>query len=274
MTGSPLSFTEVLMQAVRDMTLHGFDDIERLHDWMRKLRFAAVRELPPENQLETQMAAALRAAFNRAISKPAILRKHRGIEPFKIEQIKPQLRDELDKRILASVALIKLNREQAVEKTLQRFSGWATSIPAGGSRVVDKRDTKADIGKSMQQIRFEERRVAIDQGHKLMAAVNEVIAKQTGAIAAEWRSHGRDDKSYDARPEHLHRDGSIFAIRGNWAMERGLMNKGVGYVDGIERPGELPYCRCYYVYLHNLRELPDSMLTERGRFARIETRVA
>ena len=262
------------MQAVRDMTVHGFDDIERLHAWMRKLRFAAVRELPPDNALETQMTTALRAAFNRAISKPAILRKHRGIEWFKVEQIKPQLRDELDKRILASVALIKLNREQAVEKTLQRFSGWATSIPSGGSRVVDKRDTKADIGKSMQQIRFEERRVAIDQGHKLMAAVNEVIAKQTGAIAAEWRSHGRDDKSYDARPEHLHRDGETFAIRGNWAMERGLMNKGVGYVDEVERPGELPYCRCYYVYLHNLRELPDSMLTERGRFARIETRVA
>ena len=52
------------------------------------------------------------------------------------------------------------------------------------------------------------------------------------------------------------------------------MNKGAGYMDEIERVGELPYCRCFYVYLHNLRELPDSMLTERGRFALQEVRVA
>ena len=238
----PASFAEILMQAVRDLTEFGFTDIERLNTWLRKLRFAAVGELPTDRQLESQVADALKAAFSRALSKPAILRNQRGIQLFRVEQIKPQLRGELDKRILASVNLIKLNRDQAIEKTLQRFQGWATSIPSGGSRVVDKRDVKEDIGKSMQKIRFEQRRVAIDQGHKLVAAVNEVIALQTGAIAAEWRSHGRHDKRYDARPEHLARDGHIYAIRGNWAMERGLMNKGAGYTDEIERVGELPYC--------------------------------
>ena len=270
----PESFAEILMQAVRDLTAFGFTDIERLNTWLRKLRFAAIGDLPTYRQLESQVADALRAAFNRALSKSAIQRNQRGIQRFRVEQIKPQLRGELDKRILASVNLIKLNRDQAIEKTLQRFQGWATSIPSGGSRVVDKRDVKEDIGKSMQKIRFEQRRVAIDQGHKLVAAVNEVIALQTGAIAAEWRSHGKYDKRYDARPEHLARDGHIYAIRGNWAMERGLMNKGAGYTDEIERVGELPYCRCFYVYLHNLRELPDSMLTERGRFALQEVRVA
>lgn len=276
MTSKPGTFKSVLDAAVRDMTLHGFDDIARLHEWLRRLRYAAVAAAPLDSTIDTQVAQAMRAAFERAVSPRQIERAQigiNGIERFAINQIKPHLRAELDRRILASANLIKLNRDQAIEKTLQRFSGWATSIPAGGSKVVDKRDTKEEIGKPVSGIPFEVRRVQIDQGHKLIAAVNEVVAHQTGAIAGVWRSHGRHDKHYDARPEHLKRDGKVFAVRGNWAMQRGLMNKGIGYTNEIERPGEEPFCRCWFVYLHNLRDLPQDMLTAKGRFALEETKV-
>jgi hypothetical protein len=271
-TASPESFTAILTAAIRDLSENGFDDVARLHEWMRRLRMAAIRDLPTDDQLDNQMRSAMRAAFNRAISQTQIKRSHPGITRFTVERIKPELRLELDRRILASAELIKLNRARRIEETLQRFSGWATSIPAGGSRVVDKADTKADIAKGIKSFSFEARRVSIDQGHKLIAAVNDVLAMQTDAIAAIWRSHGRHDASYDARPEHLARDGKVFAIRNNWAIQRGLMNKGEGYTDEMERVGELPYCRCYMVYLHHLRELPDDMLTERGRFALAETK--
>lgn len=267
-------FREVLEQAVADMAAHGFDDVARLNEWLRKLRFASITTLPNDREIDTQIQAAMRAAFDKALRPAKVQRMQRGIKRFGVEQVKPQLQAELDRRMLASANLIKRNRDEAIEKTLRRFEGWATSVPAGGSRVVDKLDTKADIGKPVRGVPFEVRRVQIDQGHKLVAAVNEVIALQTGAIAMIWRSHGRHDKHYDARPEHLARDGKVYAIRGNWAMQRGLMNKGVGYSDEIERVGELPFCRCFAVYLHSLRELPDDMLTARGRFALQETRLA
>lgn len=274
MRGPTAVFRDVLKQAVADFTLHGFDDIVRLNDWMRKLRYAAITTLPNDREIDTQIQGAMRAAFDRALKPSSLKRTQRGLQAFRAEQIKPALQGELNRRILASASLIRRNRDEAIEKTLQRFSGWATSVPAGGSRVVDKPETKDDIAKPVVSSSFEVRRVQIDQGHKLMAAINDTLAIQTGAIAMIWRSHGRYDKHYDARPEHLARDGKVYAIRGNWAMQRGLMNKGVGYSDEIERVGELPFCRCFAVYLHNLRELPDDMLTERGRFALQETRIA
>lgn len=256
------------------MTEFGFDDVARLNAWLRRLRLASITTLPTDREVDDTMQAAMRAAFERALRPARLERMQRGIKRFGIEQVKPELRAELDRRILASANLIKRNRDEAIEKTLQRFAGWATSVPAGGSRVVDKRDTKSEIAKPVLKSTFETRRVQIDQGHKLVSAINETLALQTGAIAGLWRSHGKHDKHYDARPEHLARDGQVFALRGNWAMRRGLMKKGAGYVDEIERPAELPFCRCHYVWLHTLRELPDDMLTERGRFALQETRLA
>ena len=60
-------------------------------------------------------------------------------------------------------------------------------------------------------------------------------------------------------------DGKVFTIRGNWALEKGLMNKGAGYTDEIIRPAERPFCRCAYTYFYALRDLPDSMLTTKGK---------
>ena len=256
------------------MSLHGFDDISRLNGWLRKLRIAAMSYAPSNAEIDGQIRSALSATFERAITPARLQKTHPTLHRFGLEQIKPHLRAELDRRILASAQLIKLNRDQAIEKTLQRFQGWATSLPAGGSDVVDKTEVKADIAKPIRGSSFEVRRVQIDQGHKLISAVNSIIAEQTGAIAAVWRSHGRHDKHYDARPEHLARDGKVYALRDNWAMQRGLMRKGDGYTDEQTQPGEEPYCRCWYVYLHNLRDLPAQMLTAKGRFALEETKVA
>lgn len=268
------TFSEVLAAAIRDISVHGLDDLARLNEWLRRLRIAAVAYSPANEDIDTQIANALRSALDRAIAPTRLEKMQFGMKRFGINQIKPLLRDELDRRILASAQLIKLNRDRAIESTLQRFAGWATSIPAGGSDVVDKIAIRAEIAKPVRGTSFEVRRVEIDQGHKLVASINAVIAQQTGAIAAIWRSHGRHDKGYDARPEHLARDGKVYAIRDSWAMQQGLLNKGAGYTDEMTQPAEEPFCRCWYVYLHNLRNVPPDMLTARGRFALAETRIA
>src|SRR5207247_2394734 len=105
-----------------------------------------------------------------------------------IDQIKPALHAELERRIMASADLIKLNRKAAIEKTVQRFSGWATSVPPGGTRATDKKKEKDSIKKSLKSLPFEERRVIIDQSHKFVANLNEIVAKDGGAIAGRWHS--------------------------------------------------------------------------------------
>jgi hypothetical protein len=178
------TFQEVLTEAVRDITENGYDDPARLDGWLRRLRFAATADLPSSEEIQSRMQLAMQTVFDRTFTKSAALKYHPGMPRFTLERLKPYARAELDKRIMASAKLIKLNREAAVEKTLQRFSGWATSIPDQGSRVVDKVDVKEHIAKPIQQVKYEARRVSIDQGAKLVAAINDVVAEQGGRIGA------------------------------------------------------------------------------------------
>ena len=238
---------------------------DALRDWMQRIRDAAARSMTPEYVVERQVRDGLFAAYQRSVEKGGILVRHGDVPRFTLERVKPKLRAELDRRILASTALIKLNREQAVEKTLQRLSGWATSIPVGGSDVVDKNPVKTEIRKALAQLPFEVRRVAIDQSHKLVSSVSNIIATDGGALAVRWNSHFRD-AHYHFRPDHKIRDGKVYAIRGNWAIEAGYMKAGpAGYYDQVTAFAEEPFCRCYGSYLYALRRLPPETLTEKGR---------
>jgi hypothetical protein len=66
----------------------------------------------------------------------------------------------------------------------------------------------------------------------------------------------------------------VFIVRDNWAIKAGLMKKGgLKYVDEVPRPAELPYCRCYYTWIYNLRQLQVlDLLTEKGKQALAEAR--
>jgi hypothetical protein len=268
-------FYRVLTAAIRDLSLHGFDSQERLERWLKALAEAARTTLTPENVLARELASRLQQAYERTVGdRSKLLRLHPGVGQFTLQQILPKLRGELDRRILASASLIKLNRQASIQKTLQRFAGWASSIPAGGSKAVDRPETNDDIRRGIAGLEFETRRVIADQGHKLVASIHNIVAVEGGAIAAVWH-HTMEGGGYQARPEHVDRDGDIFVIRSNWALERGLMKlDGRQYTDQIEAPAELPYCRCRYRYLYNLRSLPESMITAVGRSELARVRAA
>lgn len=265
------NYYSVIAEAISDISEHGFTSQERIAYWQRKIREAAEAFLGSTAAMEETLRESLAAVYRRLIDSGRIIEHHPGIGRFTLEKVKPHLRAELDRRIMASANLIKLNREQAVAKTLQRFSGWSTSIPAGGSDLVKKRKEKDNIRKPLAQVKFEYRRVLIDQGHKLTASLNDILAKDGGAIAAAWRHVHQ--AGYDGRPDHIARDGKIFAIRDSWAAKQGLIRKGPnGYTDEIEQVAELPYCRCTYQYKYNLRDMPDEFLTAKGRETLAEAR--
>lgn len=245
---------------------HGFESGERLEFWLKEIRRSAEQSLIPESVLQEQLQNTFRGAYHRLIEKGGIAKYHKGVGQFTIQRVSPRLRSELDRRIMASAKLIKLNRRSAIEKTVQRFSGWATSIPAGGSETIDRRETKEDIRKALASLPFEERRVAIDQGHKFISSLSNILATDGGAIAVKWNDHGHWDKRYNARPEHMERDGKVYLLKDNWAQMRGLVKPGpVGYYEDVTSFGEEVFCRCFGTYLYALRDLPNEMLTAKGR---------
>jgi hypothetical protein len=260
------TFSETVNEAIREFSEKGFQSEIDLQEWMQKLRQAAEADMTPRWRMEEMLAQAMRAIYDRLVERAGMLTSHPGASRFTLSQVKPKLRDDLNRRILASAQLIRLNRNEVIEKTLRRFAGWATSIPKGGSSE-GRREPVEDIKKALRGLPFVERRVLVDQGAKLNSSISATLAMDGGAIAAKWHSHWRQ-ANYDYREDHKERDGKVYLVRGSWAHKAGLVKRGdVGYSDEVTQPAEEVYCRCRWIYLYHLRQLPDSMITDRGRVA-------
>lgn len=264
-----MTLQEVITAAIDDFELHGFDDQERLDKWTAAIKEAIAVRVKSAAQLDQVLKQHLHTIYDRLVQRGSILRMHQGIERFTLARVKPRLHDELTRRIMASSSLIKLNREQMVAKTLQRFSGWASSVPAGGSTSFDRKKLKTELSKPLRQLPYVERRLLIDQGHKLSASISQVVAVDGGAIGASWLSHYKES-GYDFRVEHAERalDGKIWLIRGSWADKAGYVKpSSVGYTDDIDQPSEAVYCRCAWIFKYHLRQLPSECLTAKGQEA-------
>lgn len=260
-----MTFFTTITDAINDITAHGFDSQERIDVWVQRIKDAAHATLTPPAILEQELRNAMLTIYQRMVERDGLFRYHPKISGFTIERLKPHMRLALDKRIMSNAALIKLNRESAVTKTLQRFVGWSTSIPKGGSKVQDKVDVKSGIRKALVSLPFEERRVIIDQGHKFTSSLNHIVATEGGAIAGIWHSHWRQ-VGYNYREDHKERDEHVYLMRDSWARTAGLVKIGpAGYLDDITQPGEEVFCRCFVTYLYTLDELPLDMLTSRGK---------
>lgn len=259
-------FRELLSEGVRKFAEGGYTSEADLQDWMTRLHAALEREMPSDEDSRQTLKRILESVYAREVGG-GLQRKIPGISRYTLDRVAPHLRAELDRRIFAGADLIRLNKRAAVEKTLQRFAGWVSSIPPEGAIKPSVRSTVSDIGKSVRHLKFEARRVAIDQGHKLAAAVAHVVARGEGAIAAIWHDRGEHDHGYDARPEHLKRSGKLFLVRDSWAAKEGLIRKppAAKFTDQIEQPAELPYCSCYYEYITSPQRIPQELLTGRGR---------
>ena len=265
------SFYSVVTEAVRYFEEHGFTSADVLQQWVERIRRAAQETLTPESVLNEELQRSLGGIYKRLIDDGQILKTHQGVGKFTIERLKPKLRVELDRRLAVSRSLIKLNREQAVEKAIQRMTGWASSIPAGGSRAVDVKDTKERIRKALTSLPFEERRCVIDQSAKFVSSLNEIVAVDGGAIAMRWNI--RRSPGYHNRPDHKERDGKIYLLRSSWAKEKGLVKPGPdGYYDDITKVGEEVFCSCFATWIYNVRDLPEDMLTAAGKKSLEEAR--
>lgn len=267
-----LTYDQVLTAAMDEFTERGYQSVEQMAWWSDQLRRAAERSMKSMADVEQMVREAMTNVWRKQVENEGVLKTNPGVSRYTVEKLKPELRKELDKRIQASLDLIKVNRPQAVEKTIQRFQGWATSIPAGGSEALKRGEERAHLKKALASQSYDARRVTIDQSLKLASAINNTVAIGGGAIACIWQSH-KYQENYRGRPDHNARDGKIYLLRSSWAMAKGYVKLGGHkYSDEITQAGEEINCRCKQVWLYSLRDLPPEMVTERGRAALEEAR--
>jgi hypothetical protein len=265
--GPPMTsrFRALILEGLKRFADTGPPNDAELNDWMMRLHRALEIEVPSDPESAQQLRTVLEAIYAREVDRGGVAKRIPGVERYTIAQVAPQLRAELDRRIFAAADLIKINKAQRKAQTLQRFAGWITSVPIGGSAETDLRAAASEIAKPIARVKYEARRVAIDQGHKLSAAVAHVVAQGSGAIAAIWHDRGQHDHGYDARPVHLARSGKLFLVRDSWAQTEGLVKAGGPYTDEIEQPAELPYCSCWWRWISSPGAIPEEFLTARGR---------
>jgi hypothetical protein len=288
----PESFYTLLTQAINYFARYGFRTQKDLEYWVKRLRASAEKTLPPAAATEKAVRRQLQEVYTRMIVKggaikptavgarivpvPPTLRSKPlgvpksikivpGVSKFTIDKVKPAARAEFERSVLASVNLIKLNREEAIASTLRRFEGWVSSVPPTGAAELDKLELKQHIRAPLARMDFRERQVVTDQTAKFTQALNTAIAIHGKALAARWYSRWKVPH-YDYREDHKERDGLYYAVPDNWAIQKGLMKPGpAGYVTDITQPAEEVNCKCSYVYVFGLADLPDEMLTEKGR---------
>ena len=257
------SFQRVLTEAVADLRQNGYDSKARMEKWTRALRKAAEKSVGTEEMMEYEIKRALRNTYTKQVTG-GMIAKGQGIPSHKVTNLSPALRRQLNRRINAAADLIKLNRDQSIAKTLQRFSGWATSQEPGTVTPEKVREIKEEIAKPIRSQPFEKRRVIIDQTAKLNGSMNYLIANENQAIAVMWNANA-SRPNYNHRKEHLARDGKFFALQDSWAYQKGLINKGAGVYEDIDGFGVLPFCSCRGRWIYHLDQLPDGMLTAKGR---------
>jgi len=272
-------FQQVIRDAVKYFAQNGYTSESALDTWAQRIEAAATGALISPTEASERIARHLSSVYQRATRKlpphlaklQAVTARRMGPEMyFRRIQSLPQLanimRNELDRRIAASADLIKIRREESLAATLRRFRGWASSVPPGGTPTPPAKQTNLLL-KDFRKVRYETNRLNTDQGHKLNSSLNATFALGTGAIAGIWHSNWRQ-RNYNYREDHKERDLNIYTIRGNWALEQGLMKPSkAGYTDEITQPAEEVYCRCYYEYIYNLDALPAVMLTKKGQAA-------
>lgn len=257
------TFFDYLREAIADFTAHGYDSKARMEKWQRILRQHLIASLPSTDEREKQVERTLTDTYTRLL-KSRLIKLHPGVSRFGIERVQPALRRELDRLVMTSADLIKLRRDEMIAATMRRFSGWASSVPDGGTASPQVRQQAETMAKDFRSLPYEERRVLIDQGHKLSSNVSRVLAEQSGAIAAIWHSHW-EEMGYDYRLKHKDRDKRVYLLPGTAYERKGLVKPGsAGYTTAITEPAEEVNCRCWYEYIYNIDDLPPDMLTELG----------
>jgi hypothetical protein len=139
-------------------------------------------------------------------------------------------------------------------------------VPMGGTKDKDTRRRITEIKKELRPLAKWDQLFYVHKAMSFPAEVEFLISLEGNPIAAIWHYNPIDEQTdYLKTYDHKHRDGLVYAVRGNWAAAKGLMNAGPnGYLDEISRPSQETGCMCHLQWLYSVSRLPKNMMTEKG----------
>jgi hypothetical protein len=182
--------------------------------------------------------------------------------PVPIDKIQAQKKNAVEN--YGREAALYLNGEMAAFRArLAEFLGMAFS---GNANPGELKSKVTGIKRAFRDLTKWDRFFSTIKNNSFPSAINRTFSFEGNPLAARW-SYSPLDEAGEFRNVYSHKDlaDRIYAIRGNWALERGLMKPGAyGYVEDAPAPGEEFDCMCRFQFIYNLRSLPESMLTPKG----------
>lgn len=208
----------------------------------------------------------------------------KGYNPYKY---KAKYLRQLNNRIDTALGLIVNHHQTYMLEIVNRYKEWFSidTPDVRGAKATPESFSKAlssfclhDKEKFEKHMKF----VIKDQSNKLTASMDEITAREGGAIAMIWKT--RNDKRVVGNPSgiypkgrpihmnHYARNNKLFLVKGSWAIEEGYIKKtkDVDYIEDIPdgRPGEPIGCRCFRIDIYTLEDIPSEygfILTQKGK---------
>jgi hypothetical protein len=177
----------------------------------------------------------------------------------------------LNERYNACVEIYQRQSQLYFEGQVQQFEGllweFLGKIPTDGTKDKSIRSQISAIKRELRALPNWSDLFAIYKQNSFTTEIEHVFALEGGAIAAVWHySQADEEGEFQKTYDHRERDHRVYAVRANWAMEKGLMQGGpFDNLEEITLPQLEVGCGCYLRYVYTLRELPEVMLTEKGR---------
>lgn len=266
--------------------------------------FGELKQLEQDDYLERMSEAKLRklssmlnghiSKYNNAVYKsldsqvPRHLRKamtsyttsgfeqnNKGLKGWRLHRLRDKLRKALRERITTSLLLIKTQNESQMKKLSSRFLGWLTTPKENRKSARETMQASKLVKKNDKHFRM----ILGDQTRKLLNNFDNIVAEEYKALGFFWKTRrddrvvgkpgGKNPKPSELHGDHYSRQDKFYFFHKNWAIEKGLINtkhKDFAWADFDDgMPGQPINCRCYAYNIYELEDVPESLLTEKGK---------
>ena len=232
-----------------------------------------------------EVRSKLKNEYNQFIKK-GVFRTAPSLQKYKIEDLKPDFRKELESRINVSLSYIKTQDQNTIEEIKNRLMNFA-SIPHPNKDLKELEydfwnDVLPEKAKKNYKTNKWQNMIIRDQQHKLVSNMTYITAMKNDAIGFIWKNRkdirvvGNPSGLYPSgnkmHNNHWKREGKLYLFRDSAALKKGLIKKtkDVQYADEIEDglPGIPINCRCTMRLIYRLYEIPaeyKNIITEKGK---------
>ena len=232
-----------------------------------------------------EVRSKLKNEYNQFIKK-GVFRTAPTLQKYKIEDLKPDFRKELESRINVSLSYITTQDQNTIEEIKNRLMNFA-SIPHPNKNLKELEydfwnDVLPEKAKKNYKSNKWQNMIIRDQQHKLVSNMTYITAMKNDAIGFIWKNRkdirvvGNPSGLYPSgnkmHNNHWKREGKLYLFRDSAALKKGLIKKtkDVQYADEIEDglPGIPINCRCTMRLIYRLYEIPaeyKNIITEKGK---------